>query len=249
MVNLIFTDTFIYNMNKIYKKAFKVYFNKRLKEVTFHGEVTHPLYLQVIFKGKNQIFKSYYFNLLNSSRYRVNGKIPVVNDVVAFEEDILTFVTTSGNDSYSSVDQLHSAYNFYSRDLCTSSEEAYFVQFFLVLKQMGYTSLASLISNSTATGVFYDVMLDFFAIAEERVSSRVIKAMDKSGHFYIYLYEFILTRKDAPYFCLSVKEWVTTDIKKEFRSYLNQVYPTKSDKVVSYVDRWVKRLERDISLH
>ena len=52
-------------MNKI---SYKTYYNDRLKEVDFHGQQTHPLYVQVTYERKTIFFNSYYFALFSKPR-------------------------------------------------------------------------------------------------------------------------------------------------------------------------------------
>lgn len=56
-------------MSRTYKVTYKTYFNERLKEVSFHGKLTHPLYIQVTFDRKTTFYKSYYFELFSKPKY------------------------------------------------------------------------------------------------------------------------------------------------------------------------------------
>lgn len=73
-------------MSKTYKVSYKTYFNDRLKQEFFHGELTYPLYAQVTFDKKSIFFKSYYFELFLNPRYVIymDGKMhgPSIESII-----------------------------------------------------------------------------------------------------------------------------------------------------------------------
>ncbi|OJV54284.1 MAG: hypothetical protein BGO31_13115 [Bacteroidetes bacterium 43-16] len=228
-------------MAKVYKKGFKVYFNDRLKAVHFHGEATLPLYIQVVYRSKNLIFKSYLFDLLSSSRYDINNETPKLADIISFETETFEFIVEAKPD-IDRLDQLQLAYNYYSTDLCTTSEKAYIVQLYLVLKDMGLNSMALIFDKVRDEQPFYYIMVDLFRIVETSVKEQIIKSMDSSGQIYPYLFEFVLKNRESPYYFLSVREWENESTRAQFSGFLEHAYPNKAKKILRGLDRWIKTL-------
>src|SRR5690606_12270311 len=104
-----------------YKITYKTYLNNRLKKIPFHSQETYPLYVQVTYRQKTIFFKSAFFEMFSDTRYCEEGKCPSIEFVIDKEHLLIDYVIKLHEDDFS-LERFKTAYDYYSRDLCTSTE-------------------------------------------------------------------------------------------------------------------------------
>src|SRR5260221_10619501 len=104
-------------MAKTYKVSYKTYLNDRLKQVPFHGKLTHPLYVQVTYDRKTIFFKSYYFDLFAQPKYDFL-QMPLFQ-VDELESSVAEFLIKWDVEKFS-LDHFSHRYKMFSKDLLDS---------------------------------------------------------------------------------------------------------------------------------
>ncbi len=230
-------------MTRTYKVTYKTYFNKRLKTVSFHGKVTHPLYVQVTFDRKSIFFKSYYFELFSKSRYLLfaagKKKSPTVEHVVAMENELIDFVIDKTIDDFS-VDRFRKSYLYYCRDLSDIAEDGFRDYLHTFFSDQGMPALATAITDGSKGKILFDIVQDLKLALKPDLYGKLI---DNSFHYappYIPLYGFIVEQKKWPLFSLTVKEWTDLKTKMIFEQYIEQKYPNQDPKsLVERIEIWL----------
>ena len=228
-------------MGKQYRITYKIFLNKRLKEVLFHDKTTHPLYIQLTYRRLNIVFKSYYFDLFAAKRYANPGKLtPNIEDVIAMERRVLEHIVDQNHVQITLV-RLQKMYYFYSNDLCTSSEEVYGASLFLLLREHGNGSFARALANGYIhrEQVLYEIVEDMSQLFRADVYRNLLQKMEDMQQFYIQLYGFMLRHKTSPYRYLSVLDWETGTTKSDFSAYLYSIGTYNPGAIIEYIDGWV----------
>lgn len=232
-------------MGKQYRITYKIYFNERLNAVSFHGKATPPVYIQLTYRRRTAMFKSYYFDLFSKARYaaRLRGKhiAPSVEDVVAMEEKVLEYLVRHSNED-ATVETLQQQYYFYSMDLCTSSEESFRVNMFMSLRETGTGAFAKALTTGSEREVLYDVLHDMALVLKADVHQRLLADALAQHQFYLPLYRFVLDTTKPPYRSLSVMEWLDEDVQGAFADYLQRTGEKESDRIIKSVNKWVDML-------
>lgn len=231
-------------MEKQYRITYKIFPNKRLKKVSFHNESTHPLYIQITYRRRNLIFKSYYFDLFSRDRYakNENGKTPKLEDIIDFDKKVLDHLIRY-SESDSTVEQLQKKYYLYSLDLCTSSEELFNVNLFLVLKEIGTGAFARALAAGSRSHLLYDIIQDMAIMLKPSVYEDLLLEMSKLKQFYLQLYGFVLGTHKPPYLYLSVLEWQTGSLQADFLEYLQRTDTPNPDAILKNINNWIVSLQ------
>lgn len=231
-------------MTRTYKVTYKTYFNERLKEVSFHGKVTHPLYVQVTFDRKTIFFKSYYFELFSKPRYLLlaagKKKSPTVESIIAMENELIDFVIDKTIDDFS-LDRFKKSYLYYSRDLCDITEDGFRDYLLTFFSDKGMPALAIAITDGSAGKVLFNIVQDIKLALKPDLHEELL---ENSLHYappYFFLYGFMIQQKRPPMLSLTVKEWTGSKIKLAFKEYIETKYPDQdADSLVDQIDTWLK---------
>jgi hypothetical protein len=231
-------------MTRAYKVTYKTYFNERLKTVSFHGKVTHPLYVQVTFDRKTMFFKSYYFELFSKPRYLLlaagKKKSPAVENVVAMENELIDFIIDKTIDDFS-LDRFKKLYLYHCRDLCDISEDGFRDYLLTFFNDKGMPALATAITDGSKGKILFNIVQDLKLALKPDLYSKLI---DNSFHYaspYIPLYGFIIEQKRWPLLSLTVREWTDLKTKMTFEQYIEQKYPNQDPKsLVELIEMWLK---------
>ncbi|MET3880004.1 hypothetical protein ABIE50_005416 [Chitinophaga sp. OAE865] len=97
------------------------FLNTRLKPVDYHGTLTHPIYVRVVFKRYNAVFKCYYFDLFSKKKYQINFagmvKFSTVAESIAFEENVITLISDNLSEDFA-LARFKASYEYYTKDIC-----------------------------------------------------------------------------------------------------------------------------------
>lgn len=232
-------------MGKQYRITYKIYFNERLNAVSFHGKDTTPVYIQLTYRRRTAMFKSYYFDLFSQARYatKLRGRLiaPSVEDVVAMEEKVLEHLVRH-SDENATVETLQQQYYFYSQDLCTSSEESFRIYMYMFLRETGTGAFAKALTTGSEQEIMYDVVHDMALVLNKDVHQRLMADAPAQQQCYLPLYGFVLETKKLPYRSLSVMEWLDEDVQHAFSDYLQRTGAKESDRIIRNVNKWVSYL-------
>lgn len=231
-------------MNRTYKVTYKTYLNERLKTVSFHGKVTHPLYVQVTFDRKSIFFKSYYFELFSKPKYLLlaAGKknSPAVENAIALENELIDFVIDKSIDGFS-LERFKKLYWFYSRDLCDISEDGFRDYLLTFFNDKGMPALANVITYGSKGKVPFDIVQDLKIALKPDLYDKLI---ENSFHYappYFLLYGFMIQRKRWPMLSLTVREWADAKIKLAFKEHIEAKYPNHdAESLVDQIETWLR---------
>jgi hypothetical protein len=236
-------------MSKTYKVSYKTYFNDRLKQVHFHGEMTYPLYVQVTFDRKTITFKSYYFELFSKPRYVIimDGKMngPKIKDIIEKENALIDFVIDKNLPDFS-LDKFKLDYAYYSQDLCDVTEEGFIDYLFVFFQDKGMPALATTVQEGSKFRILYDVVRDF-----KRAFNRPLydELVENSFYFappYLPLYGYMQQSKRWPMLSLTVMEWDDPKTQTGFKEYVSKYYPAQDiEEVMAQVEKWLSLLKKE----
>lgn len=227
----------------MYKIAYKTYLNERLKQVDFHGQLTHPLYLQLTFERKTIFFKSYYFELFSKPRYlltvpRVGSKGPSMDEVIAREMEVLNFIVDKHKEDFS-LEVFKQAYAYYSKDLCDLTEKGFMDYLYVFFHDEGLPALSETMRHGGKYSVAYNVVMDMKRAFNKPLYDKLV---DNSFYYappYMPLYGFMQQTKRWPMLILSVMEWERPETKAAFREYAVSYYPKMNvDELIGQVNKW-----------
>lgn len=230
-------------MSRTYKVTYKTYFNERLRQVSFHGKLTHPLYIQVTFDRKTTFYKSYYFELFSKPKYHLlaAGKKggPSLEQVIAKENELIDFVIDKTLDDFS-LERFREQYLYYCRDLCDVTEDGFREYLFTFFHDKGMPVFASTLNEGSKTKILYDVVRDLKLALKPALYEELI---ENSFHYappYLPLFGFMMQSKKWPMLCLSSLDWIGPTARSEFHEHIKKTYPSQSASgVLKQVDKWI----------
>ncbi len=226
-------------MEKSYKIAYKVQPYERLQKVSFHGKLTHPLYIQVTFDRKSIIFKSYYFDLFSKPGYGKNqhGRRygSTIKDVINTENKLIDFIIAKNIQDFS-LDLFKKEYDFYCQDLCDLSEEGFVDYLFTYFNDAGLPTFADAIRKVGKTGSLTDLVKDLETALKPNIYGELIENSFYYAPPYWPLNSFVQHTKKWPLRYFSVMEWCDAKIKSDFASFIAKYF--------NYVD--FPKIERNI---
>jgi len=227
------------------KISFKTYLNDRLKQVDFHGQLTHPLYVQVTYERKTIFFKSYYFELFSKPRYAIhlpdgNIKGPDLEQIIEKENEVIRFVIDKLQDGFS-LEAFKNLYAYFSTDLCDATEFDFITYLYLFFDDKELPAMAELIKWGTLHLVTYDLVMEFKKTLKGSLYAELIEQAFEKAPPYLQLYGFIVHNKRSPLFCLTAMEWDNVEMVRSFKEYVELHYPKlKSTILIGQVNAWSK---------
>ena len=230
-------------MTRTYKVSYKTYFNERLKEVSFHGNHTHPLYIQVTFDRKTIFFKSYYFELLSKPRYLLlaagKQKGPSLEEVMAKENELIDFVIDKTIEDFT-LERFKEQYQYYSRDLCDATEDGFRKYLFTFLNDKGMPAFADVVKDGSKTKILYDVVRDLEIGMKPTLYKELLENSFYYAPPYLPLFGFMLELKEWPMLSLTAMDLEDAEIQTKLMQYISKTFP--SHRIVSLE----KVLKRDL---
>jgi len=236
-------------MTKTYKVSYKTYFNDRLKQVYFHGKLTHPLYVQVTFDRKTIFFKSYYFELFSKPRYflSVAGLTggPSIEDIIKKENEVIDFIIDKNLQDFS-LDLFKKEYAFYSKDLCDITEEGFIDYMYIFFQDKGMPDLAVTVREGSKFRIVYNVVRDMKRAFNKPLYDELVENSFYYAPPYLPLYGFMQQTKKWPMLSLTVMEWEDIKTKARFAEYMQKHYPDKDVvQVMTEIDKWLNQLRNE----
>lgn len=230
---------------KDYKVSHKLYFNEKLKPLSFHGKRTHPLYVQVTFDRKTMFFKSYYFGLFSKSRYallaggRKHG--PTVEAVIELEGKLIDFVIGKLENSFS-LEKFKAMYFYYGLDLCDAMEDGFRDYLFTFFHDKGMPDFATAIREGSKNKIPYDIVNDLKLALKPVLLNEMIENSNYYAPPYLPLFGFMKEYKKWPLLCLSVLEWEDQKLELKFGEYVSRNF--RGQDIVQMIDDWLKNSQR-----
>ncbi|NLU90622.1 hypothetical protein [Chitinophaga sp. Ak27] len=236
-------------MTKTYKVSYKTYFNDRLKQVSFHGKLTYPLYVQVTFDRKTIFFKSYYFELFSKPRYflSVAGLTggPSIEDIVKKENTLIDFIVDKNLPDFS-LDLFKQEYAYYSKDLCDVTEEGFIDYMYVFFQDKGMPAFAVMVQQGSRFRIVYDVVRDMKRAFNKPLYDELVENSFYYAPPYLPLYGFMQQTKKWPMLSLTVLEWEDEKTKAQFADYVQKYYPNIDLKeVMEQVNKWLDHLRKE----
>jgi len=229
------------------KISFKTYFNDRLKEVDFHGKLTHPLYVQVTFERKTTFFKSYYFELFSKPRYFLvvlgaGSKGPSIEEVMERENEVIRFIIDKHQDDFS-LEVFKQAYAYYSKDLCDVTEKGFIDYLHTFFWDEGMPALGDIILHGSKNVVAYDTVRDIKGSFNKPLYEKLVANSFYYAPPYLPLYGFMAQTKRWPMLIMTVMEFERTETLKAFSHYAVQFFPEMPvDELLEQIAKWTKYL-------
>lgn len=234
-------------MKKHLKFSYKVYTNTRLQMVPFHGQLTAPLYIQLIYNKRPIYFKSAYFSQLSSPKYSVRSilghQAPAISQVTNLEEKLLEYLSKKYINSFD-LDALKADYYVLSQDLLFHLEEGF--QRFMVtfLHDEGLPVMAFMISEGGKYSTAEQILNDLKSALNHKL---FVKLTENAVHYappYIPLCAFLRSIRRQAIPLLSVLDWSSIDIKNDFKAFLQDNYPHYSfDQIEQYLNELIKSFQ------
>ena len=236
-------------MSKTYKVSYKTYFNDRLKQVFFHGELTYPLYVQITFDRRSIFFKSYYFELFSKPRYVIymDGKMhgPSIENIVEKENALIDFVIDRTLTDFS-LERFKKEYSYYSKDLCDETEGGFIDYLFTFFQDKGMSALATTIKEGSKFRRLYDVVWDMKRALNRPLYHELVENSFYYAPPYLPLYGFMHQTKKWPMLSLSVMEWDDVKTKKNFADYVTKNHPSHDlNEITDQVNKWLTHLRKE----
>ncbi|MBC9929034.1 hypothetical protein [Chitinophaga qingshengii] len=236
-------------MSKTYKVSYKTYFNERLKQVSFHGKLTYPLYIQITFDRKTIFFKSYYFELFSKPRYflSVAGLTggPSIEDIIKKENALIDFIIDKNLSDFS-LDLFKQEYAYYSKDLCDVTEEGFIDYMYVFFQDKGMPAFAVMVQQGSRFRIVYDVVRDMKRAFNKPLYDELVENSFYYAPPYLPLYGFMQQTKKWPILSLTVLEWEDEKTKAQFADYVQKYYPNMDLKeVMEQVNKWLDHLKKE----
>jgi len=227
--------------------TYKTDFNERLKQVSFHGEDTYPLYVQITFMRKTYYFKSYYFELLSSPRFSLTvagiTEGPSIQDAIEMELEVCKFIIERHPDDFS-LDLFKKEYAFYSKDLCEIMENAFLDYLFVFFNDEGASTFATTIAIGGRYRIAFELVRDMKRVLSKPVYEKLIENAFFYAPPYLIIYGFMNQLKRWPLLCLTVMEWESEIIQAKFIDYLRQNHANrKPEEVKAQIQKWIEAIK------
>lgn len=229
------------------KISYKTYLNDRLKQVSFHGEPTYPLYVQVTYERKTIYFKSYYFELFSKPRYlltvpAVGTKAPSIEEIIEQENEVISFIIEKHKDDFS-LELFKTAYTYYSKDLCDVMERGFIQYLHVFFWDEGNPALGDVLLNGCSKVVAFDVVRDFKRTLNKPLYDRLVTNSLYYAPPYLPLYGFMTQTKRWPMLLLTVRELEQPENLRAFMEYVIKFYPDRpADQLLELVAKWTDYL-------
>lgn len=230
-------------MSKASKISYKTYFNDRLKQVSFHGLLSYPLYLQVTFERKSIFFKSYYFELFSKARYvnmaGIKAQQSLINKITKKETDLIKFIVEKNISSFS-LEHFKVQYAHYCKDLLDEMEPMFLSYLRTFLQDEGLPALGNSLQHGSEINSAFDLIQDIKKALVPTLYQNLINNSLFYGPPYFPLYNFMLLNKKAHLQTITVKDWEEQNLPEPFLAFLAQNHPSvDAPALLKKIEEWV----------
>lgn len=227
-------------MTKQYIVNYKIIEYEKRKKVAFHGYLTYPIYIQISFRRKTTLIKSYYFDFFTKSRLICgNNKeaiiFPNIEEIILIERNLLEFVIKKVENT-DTLDSVIQKYYHYSMDICSVLEEGFSLTMNLFLRDKNLNFLAKKLLSDNDSEILYFLLQDLSNSLKPEIYNELMSNAFEFKQFYVQLFEYILHTKSPPYQYLSVMEWEELDLQQNFSSYLISRGISNSQKIIQSIN-------------
>jgi hypothetical protein len=230
-------------MSKASKISYKAYFNDRLKQVSFHGLLSYPLYLQVTFERKSIFFKSYYFELFSKARYvnmtGIKAQQSLINKIIKKETDLIKFIVGKNISSFS-FERLKVQYAHYCKDLLDEMQPMFLNYLKTFLEEEGLPALGNVLQHGSEINSAFDLIQDMKKAFVPSLYQKLVNNSLFYGPPYLPLYSFMLLNSKVLLQTITIKDWEEQNLKEPFISFLAENYPSVDAPALSKkIEEWV----------
>lgn len=230
-------------MSKASKISYKTYFNERLKQVSFHGLLSYPLYLQVTFERKSIFFKSYYFELFSKARYvnmaGIKSQQSFINKIIKKEIDLIKFIVGKNISSFS-LERFKVQYAHYCKDLLDEMELMFLSYLRTFLHNEGLPALGNCLQHGSEINSAFVLIQDMKKAFVPSLYQKLVTNSLFYGPPYLPLYSFMLLNKKVLLQTITIWEWEEQNLKEPFLTFLAENHPSvDAPALLKKIEEWV----------
>jgi len=232
--------------SKTYRVTYNVYPNDKIRQVSFHGKLQAPLYIQLIYDRRNTVYKSNLFDLFLKPKYgiRVAGDLhpPRIKEVIEREEKLVEFVINRHPDDFS-LALFKQEYDHYSRDLLDEMEPGFLFYLHTFFQDEGMPHLAGSLNVAAPPVHLADVVRDLKRALKPDLYGRLVEHSFYYAPPYLPLFQFAEQLR-RPLTSLTLMDWEDESIKDGFTKFMGKYYPDKSlADILENIVKYVKKLQ------
>lgn len=226
------------------KITFKLYLNRRLKQVLYDGNKTYPLYIQIIYKRSPIYFKSYYFEAFSLITSEVT-----LDQIKKLELRVLEYLV-SNLQAPKSVSEIKTGYKYYSADLCKITEPEYLGFLELFLRRNKLNTLSDILSTGSTANKLHLLTDELKVILKPSVYRELIDQAFSEQHasgIYLVLSDFVSYLK-LGYRPLTAIDFEMDNIRSSFIAFVTATYPERNpNDMLMNVDKRLKKFRSSCS--
>jgi hypothetical protein len=232
------------DQKKTYQVTYKVYHNKRIKKISFHGKPVYPLYIRLTFDRRTTEYKSNLFDLFMKPKYgiRVSGEIypPPLEEIIQREEKLIEFIIDKHPNDFS-LELFKRKYDYYTRDLLDEMEASFLNYLWTFFQDEGMPYLADALGNGQLEVAIFDVIRDLRIGLKSDLYRRLIDHSMSYALPYYPLHQFAEQWVGQSLTALTMMDWEDTATKKGFSDFVKIYYPNQDVAgLYSQIDKWLK---------
>lgn len=230
-------------MSKASKISYKTYFNDRLKQVSFHGLLSYPLYMQVTFERKSIFFKSYYFELFSKARYAnmsgIKAQQSLINKIIKKEIDLIKFIVEKTISSFS-LEHFKVQYAHYCKDLLDEMQPMFLSYLKTFLEDEGLPALGNTLQHGSEINSAFVLVQDMKQAFIPPLYQKLVNNSLFYSPPYLPLYDFMFLNHKAHLQTITIKEWEEQNLKEPFIAFLTENYPSvDAPALIKKIEEWV----------
>lgn len=214
-------------MSKRYKISYKTYFNERLKQVSFHGLLSYPLYLQITFERKTIFYKSYYFELFLKTRYSsiagIKTQHTLIEKIIKKETELINFIIEKNISSFS-LNHFKEQYDYYCKDLLDEMEPIFLDYLKIFFQHEELPVLGDRLQHGLKVNSAFELVEDLKKALMPSLYQKLVNNSLYYGPPYIPLYSLMLLNKKALLPTITIREWKEQNMEEKFLNYLDKNY-------------------------
>ncbi len=228
--------------SKTYRVTYNVYPNGKIRQVSFHGKLLAPLYIQLIYDRRNTVYKSNLFDLFLKPKYgiRVAGELhpPRIGEVIEREEKLVEFVINKHPDDFS-LELFKREYDHYSRDLLDEMEPGFLFYLHTFFQDEGMPHLADALNVAAPPVHLADVVRDLKRALKPDLYERLVEHSFYYAPPYLPLFQFAEQLR-RPLTSLTLMDWDDDAKKERFKEFLGRNYKNSTlDNITKEIDKYI----------
>jgi hypothetical protein len=187
-----------------YELSYKTYFNSRLKPVSFHGEETFPVYIQMTFDRRTVFFKSYFFDLFARPKYDfLKMSTPRIEKM---EMETVGRIIDRQTDHFD-LSLFLRQYKILTACLLDTFDAPFQSWLSAWLQKEGLPGLSALVHNGTQEIAAIRIWVDLEKCLQPAIWEKLTDASLTEAPAYIPLVTYVRHRSPKGPFCLPLLDW------------------------------------------